>query len=130
MQVARPPAEQHACFHRCHLPCFYAPYLLPADPSSALHLELPQGWWAGKGQDLWRGKEGLIPDVGGFKLGEVFYTNQQMTDNVLKYRATVRACRAADTAHSMCGWVGAALHRAAVALPLVAVLLHDACRSP
>jgi hypothetical protein len=59
-----------------------------------------QGWWASKetGQVLWRGKDGLIPDAdspkapstGGFQLGSVFYTNQQMMDSVLGYGDVVR----------------------------------------
>ena len=58
---------------------------------------LLQGWWAGNGQELWRGSGGLTPDAeppkapstGGFQLGTLFYSNQQITA-MLQYWDPVR----------------------------------------
>ena len=60
-------------------------------------LPLLQGWWAGNGQELWRGSGGLTPDAeppkapstGGFQLGTLFYSNQQITA-MLQYFDPVR----------------------------------------
>ena len=98
-----------------------------------------QGWWAGNGQELWRGSGGLTPDAeppkapstGGFQLGTLFYSNQQITA-VLQYWDPVRrppaqlpygqphpAAPAAGQNHACC-WKGAA--------PWLFLLCMGACR--